>query len=60
MLPHAGSRGIALGAPSVGLAAVILAAAAVDLVGLLPSGAALGAAIALGAAGYGLAARDPR
>jgi hypothetical protein len=61
MLPHAGRRGIALGAPSVGLAAVILAAAAVDLVGLLPFGAAaLAASIALGAAGYGLAARDTR
>lgn len=61
MLPHAGRQGILLGAPSVGLAAVILAAVAVDRVGVLPSGpTALVAVVSLGAFGYGLAARDVR
>ncbi|MGH2691447.1 MAG: hypothetical protein ACRDHM_02990 [Actinomycetota bacterium] len=61
ILPHAGSHGSALAAPSVGLAVAIVAAVAADRARLLPGSAgALAVVASLGIAGYVLAARDPR
>jgi hypothetical protein len=59
MLGEAAPRAVALGAPSAGAAATIIAVVAADRIGLLPGHAgSMIVVIGLAAAGYVLAARD--